>query len=149
MKQSESDLAFKHFSLSKLVRQDEEWKVPQKVFDALKQFEESEIPLIELKNLKSELKKYWNGFNANPNRSKTQKHKNNSDNLQGEIIKLLHDNERGKDGFIKSEVNEFYFSASPNWHLTSELTVGTKVIFKVIPAKDGKKEQTRILKLID
>ena len=148
-KQDESDLAFKHFSLSKLVRQDEEWKVPQKVFDALNQFEESEIPLSELKNLKSELKKYWNGFNANPNRSKTQKHKNNSENLQGEIIKLLHDNERGKDGFIKSEDNEFYFSASPNWHLTTDLTVGTKVIFKVIPAKDGKKEQTRILKLLD
>lgn len=148
-KQGESDLAFKHFSLSKLVRQDEEWKVPQKVFDELNQFEQSEIPLSELKNLKSELKKYWNSFSKNDNRQKTTKHRNNSDNLHGEIIKLLHDNERGKDGFIKSDDNEFYFSASPNWHLTTELTVGTKVIFKVIPAKDGKKEQTRILKLID
>ena len=54
-KQEESDLAFKHFSLSKLVRQDEEWKVPQKVFDELNQLEQSEIPLSELKNLKSEL----------------------------------------------------------------------------------------------
>jgi hypothetical protein len=33
--------------------------------------------------------------------------------------------------------------------LTTELTVGKKVVFKVIPAEDGKKEQTRILKLID
>jgi hypothetical protein len=148
-KQGESDLAFKHFSLSKLVRQDEEWKVPQKVFDELKHFEKSEIPLSELKNLKSELKKYWNGFNLNDNRDKTPKHRSNSENLQGEIIKLLHDNERGKDGFIKSDDNEFYFSASPNWHLTTELAVGTKVIFKIIPARDGKKEQTRILKLID
>lgn len=148
-KQGESDLSFKHFSLSKLVRQDEEWKVPQKVFDELNQFEQSEIPLSELKNLKSELKKYWNSFSKNDNRQKNTKHRSNSDNLHGEIIKLLHDNERGKDGFIKSDDNEFYFSASPNWHLTTELTVGTKVIFKVIPAKDGKKEQTRILKLID
>lgn len=148
-KQGKSDLAFKHLSLSKLVRQDEEWKVPQKVFDELNHFEKSEIPLSELKNLKSELKKYWNGFNKNDNRKKTPKHRSNSENLQGEIIKLLHDNERGKDGFIKSDDNEFYFSASPNWHLTTELTVGTKVIFKIIPAKDGKKEQTIILKLID
>ena len=148
-KQGQSDLAFKHFSLSKLVRQDEEWKVPQKVFDELNQFEQSEIPLSELKDLKSELKKYWNGFNKNDNRKKAPKHISNSENLQGEIVKLLHDNERGKDGFIKSDDNEFYFSASPNWHLTTELTVGTKVILKVIPAKDGKKEQTRILKLID
>jgi len=148
-KQGESVLALKHFSLSKLIRQDEEWKIPQKVFDELNQFEQSEIPLSELKNLKSELKKYWNRFNKNDNRQKTTKHRNNSDNLHGEIIKLLHDNERGKDGFIKSDDNEFYFSASPNWHLTTELTVGTKVIFKVIPAKDGKKEQTRILKLMN
>lgn len=147
-KQGQSNLAFKHFSLSKLVRQDEEWKVPQKVFDDLNQFEQSEIPLSELKNIKSELKKYWNGFNKNDNRKKTPKHISNSENLQGEIIKLLHDNERGKDGFIKSDDNEFYFSASPNWHLTAELTDGTKVIFKVIPAKDGKKEQLRILKLL-
>lgn len=148
-KQGETDLAFKHFSFSKLVRQEEEWKVPQKVYDELNQFEQSEISLSELKNLKSELKKYWNGFNINDNRKKTPKHRSNSENLQGEIIKLLHDNERGKDGFIKSDDNEFYFSASPNWHLTTELAVGTKVIFKIIPAKDGKKEQTRILKLID
>lgn len=148
-KQRKLDLAFKHLSLSKLVRQDEEWKVPQKLFDELNQFDQSEIPLSELKNLKSELKKYWNGFNKNGERQKTPKHRNNSDNLQGEITKLLHDNERGKDGFIKSDNNEFYFSASPNWHLTSELTVGKKVVFKVIPATDEKKEQTRIIKLID
>lgn len=148
-KQGKSDLAFKHLSLSKLVRQDEEWRVPQKLFDELNQYDQNEIPLSELKSLKSELKKYWNGFNKNNERQKTPKHRNNSDNLQGEIIKLLHDNERGKDGFIKSDNNEFYFSASPNWHLTSDLTVGKKVVFKVIPAIDGKKEQTRILKLID
>lgn len=148
-KQGESELAFKHFSLSKLVRQDEEWKVPQKVFDELNLFEQNEIPVNELKNLKSELKKYWNGFNKNDNRHKMPEHRNNSDNLQGEIINLLHNNERGKDGFIKSEDNEFYFSASPNWHLTSELTIGTKVSFKIIPAKEGKKEQARISKLTD
>ena len=148
-KQGKSDLAFKHLSLSKLVRQDEEWKVPRKLFDELNQFRQSEIQLSELKNLKSELNKYWNTFNKNDNRKRHQKHKSNSENLQGEIIKLLHDNERGKDGFIKSNDNEFYFSASPNWHLTNELTIGKKVIFKVISATDGKKEQTRILKLID
>lgn len=148
-KQGKSDLAFKHLSLSKLIRQDEEWKVPQKLFDELNQFDQNEVPLTELKSLKSELKKYWNGFNKNYKRQKTPNHRDNSDNLQGEIIKLLHDNERGKDGFIKSDNNEFYFSASPNWHLTSKLTVGKKVAFKVLPAIDGKKEQTRILKLID
>ena len=148
-KQGESDLAFKHFSLSKLVRQEEEWKVPQKVFDEMNQFEQIEIPINELKNLKSELKNYWNGFNNNDSRHNRPKHRSNSENIQGEIIKLLHDNERGKAGFIKTGDNEFYFSATQNWYLTSELTVGSKVIFNVIPAKNGKKEQTKILKLIN
>ena len=70
-------------------------------------------------------------------------------NTQGEIIKFLHDNERGKDGFIKSGDDEYYFSASPNYHLTPDLTVEKKIVFKVLPATDGKKEQTRILKLIE
>lgn len=148
-KQGESDLSFKHFSLSKLVRQDEEWKVPQKLFDELNQFDQNEIPLSELKSLKSELKKYWNGFNKNDKRQRSPKHRNNSDNLQGEIIKLLHDNERGKDGFIKSDNNEFYFSASPNWHLTSDLIVGKKVIFNVVSAEKGKKNLIKFLKVIN
>ncbi|GIV30292.1 MAG: hypothetical protein KatS3mg028_1358 [Bacteroidia bacterium] len=148
-KQGEADLAFKHLSLSKLIREEKEWKIPQKLFDELNQFDHNEIPLSELKSLKSELKKYWNEFNKNDKRQKTPKDRNNSCNLQGEIIKLLHDNERGKDGFIKSNNNEFYFSVSPNWHLTPELTVGKKVVFKIIPATDRRKEQIRILKLID
>jgi len=148
-KKGESELAFKHFSLSKLIRQKEGWKVSQKVFNELKQFEQSEIPLSELQNLKSELKKYWNGFNKNDNKQKTQKYRNNSDNLQGEIINLLHDNERGKDGFIKSGGNDFYFSVPQHLNMSSKLHLGTKVIFTVIPAKNGKKERARILNLID
>lgn len=147
-KQNKSDLAFKHFSLSKLVRQNEEWKVPQKLFDELNHFQQNEIPLNELKGLKFELQKFWNGFKTYEQKNKTHQHKANSDNLQGEIIKLLHENERGKDGFIKSGYKEFYFSASPSWHLTSNLTVGQKVSFKILPAIDGKKEQARILKLM-
>jgi len=146
-KQGESDLAFKHYTLSKLIREDEEWKVPQKVLEELNQFEKREFSLSELKNLTLELKKYWNGFKTNENKRKTSKFRSDSYSLQGEIVKLLHDNERGKDGFIKSEGNEYYFTASSNWHLTTELNVGTKVIFKVLPAKDGKKERTRIIKL--
>jgi len=146
-KQGKSDMAFKHFSLSKLVRQGEEWKVPKKVIDELNGFQKTEIPFSDMKHIKSELRKYWNGFNENS--SKIPRHRSNSDNLQGKIVKLLHDNERGKVGYIKSEDNEFYFSASTNWYLTKDLTVGRKVGFKVVSAIDGKREQIRILKLID
>lgn len=143
--QRKSYLAFKHFSLSKLIRQNEQWKVPQKVFDELNQFEISEIPLSELKNLKSELKKYWNKFQKGNNNSKNRR--STVESFQGEIIKLLHDNGRGKDGFVRSGDDEFYFSAPSNWHLTMELTLGTKVIFTIVPEKDNKKKHAKILKL--
>ena len=148
-KQGEFDLAFKHFSLSKLIRQDEKWKVPQKILDELNQFEQSEIQLSELKNLKLEIKKYWNVLNKIDNRHKAPKHRKNPENLQGEIIKTLNDNERGKDGFIKSDNNEFYFSASSNWHLTSELTVGNKVLFTITPTRDDKRRHARIIKILN
>ncbi|KAA6324848.1 hypothetical protein EZS27_025868 [termite gut metagenome] len=146
-RQSYSDLAFKHFSLSKLTRQDEEWKIPQKLFDELNQFSEAEIPLLNITNLKNELKKYWSGFNQKGNNKPN--HKTEGNNLEGQVIKILHDNERGKDGFIKCNQNEYYFSVSPNFYLTSKIVIGSKVIFIVPSAMSGKKEQAKMLKLIE
>ena len=140
---NELELAFKHFSLSKLIRQKEEWKVPQKLNDALSQFEQQEIVLSEMNKLKSELKKYWNNF-----KPKQENRRNNNPNIQnGEIVRIMHDNERGKDGFLKCNGTEYYFSLSANYHLTPKISIGSKVRFKIIPAENGKKEQTRIIKL--
>lgn len=140
---SESELAFKHFSLSKLIRQKEEWKVPQKLFDELNQFEKQEITVSEINKLKSELKKYWNSF-----KPKQENRKNNSlGKLNGEIVRILHDNERGKVGFLRCNGNEHYFSLSNSFHLTPKISIGSNVDFKLIPAEDGKKEQIRIIKL--
>ena len=61
----------------------------------------------------------------------------------------MNDNERGKDGFLKSNNEDFYFSLSSNFHLTPKVEIGTKVEFNIIPSKDGKKEQTRITKIIE
>lgn len=83
----------------------------------------------------------------------TQNNSNNQNsqkkqNLEGEIVKILHDNERGKVGFIKCNGNEHYFSVNPNYHSISKITVGTKVLFDILPPKDDKKDQTRIKKII-
>ena len=145
VKKNELALAFRYFSLSKLIRQSEEFKVPQKLIEELNQFSESAIPQTELNNLKSELKKHWDSFK--PKRHKRSKLDDRI--LKGEVIKILHDNERGKDGFLKFNDTEHYFSLSANYHLTPLVSIGSKVVFKIIPATEGKKEQTRILKLIE
>lgn len=71
-------------------------------------------------------------------------------NLQGEIVKILHDNERGKVGFIKSNGNEYYFSVNPNYHSISKIAVGTKVLFEILPPRgDNQKEQTKIKRIVE
>ena len=144
-KKSETDLAFKHFSLSKLIRQNEEWKVPQKVFDELRNFETTEIDIKDFGKLKSELKKYWNTFS--PEKKKLQTEIKGTQ--QGEIVRIMNSNERGKDGFLKFNNKDYYFSLSSNYHLTPKIEVGIKVEFKIHPSKDGEKEQTRITKIIE
>jgi hypothetical protein len=44
---------------------------------------------------------------------------------------------------------EHYFSVNPNFHSISKIVVGTRVLFEIKPAKDGKKAQTRIKKVIE
>ena len=144
-KKGEKDLAFKHFTLSKLIRQNEEWKIPQKIIEELRNFNNQEISISEISKLKSELKKYWNSFL--PEKKKALS--NPKGTQKGEIVRIMNDNERGKDGFLKSNNKDFYFSLSSKFHLTAKIKIGTKVEFSIIPSKDGKKEQTRITKIIE
>jgi len=153
--QDNLELSYQHFSLSKLIRQAKEWKLPQKLFDELRTFTFPEIPQTDFKKLKNELQKYWESFKApQTTRVDTTRAFHNSKteidkNLEGEIVRILHDNERGKDGFIKSKGKEFYFSIKPNFQSISKIAVGANVLFEIKPALDGKKEQTRIKKVIE
>ena len=57
-KQGEIELSFKHFSLSKLIRKEKEWSVPQNLLEVLRQFTEPEMPVSSIGGLKQELSKY-------------------------------------------------------------------------------------------
>jgi len=145
LKKEENDLAFKHFTLSKLLREVEDWKVPQKVKDELKNFTNPEINIDNIETLKLELKKYWTS-NVPKKKKFFSKPKANQN---GEIVKILNDNARGKDGFLKSDNKEFYFSLSANYYLTPKIQIGTQVEFNVTLSTDGKRNQTRILQIIE
>ncbi|HOJ08196.1 MAG TPA: hypothetical protein PKX68_11640, partial [Ignavibacteriaceae bacterium] len=147
--QDKLELSFQHFSLSKLIRQAEEWKLPQKLFDELRTFTFSEIPQTDFKKLKNELQKYWDSFKASQTKTFDKSKTATSNSNEGEIVRILHDNERGKVGFLKSNGKEHYFSVNPNFHSISKIAVGTKVVFEIKPATDDKKEQTRIKKVIE
>jgi hypothetical protein len=50
--------------------------------------------------------------------------------MEGVIFKILNDNERGKDGFLKCNNTEHYFSVFADFHLTPRVGTNTKVLFQ-------------------
>ncbi len=134
----EKELSFKHYSLSKLLRLNEGWNVPNSVISALSNFSFEQIPNEKLPDLTKELKKYWNSFKIQEPTFKPTPIK-----LQtGKISKILNNDERGIDGFISYDVNKsIYFRLSAESEIKNLLKVGVDLEFKIIPAKEGKKER--------
>ena len=129
--------------MSKILRENENWNIPQNLFEELRNFDNAEVSISDLGKLKSELQKYWQGLVPEKHTTIT------SERSEGVIISLLHNNERGKDGFLRSGNNEYYFNLPANYSLTSEIDLNTRVIFELRPSKDGKKSQARIKRKID
>jgi len=144
--QGNLELSFQHFSLSKLIRQSEEWKLPKKLLDELRTFNFLEIPQKDFNKLKNEIQKYWDSFKTSQTNDKSKTTTNII--IEGEIVKFIHNNEKGKVGFIRSKGKEYYFSVDPNFHSFSKITLGTKVFFEIKQATDDNKEKARIKKVI-
>jgi hypothetical protein len=145
----ENALSFKHFILSKLIREKEGWKIPQSLFDVINSFRQNEIPISELKNIQQELQKFWNTYS---NRVKHEYKKNinpeNSDEIRtGLINKILNQNDRGKNGFIKSGNEEYYFTVNQNFQVIEKIKLGVSVQFKI--QIKNEKLNARIVKVLD
>jgi cold shock CspA family protein len=134
----EKEKAFQHFSLSKLLRLQEEWRVPQKVIDELQKFNLEEIKIENLGKLKCELKDYWDTFKESAPNKKNQ----NSRGETGVVKTILHNNEKGKNGFISTDNGDIYFTLPAHLELTKDLVLGSKVSFTLKMHRD--KEQARI-----
>ena len=68
---------------------------------------------------------------------------------QGEIVEILHDNERGKDGFLLSNNKKYYFYLSSKFHLTAKVSIGTIVDFIVEENNDDKnRPQIKIVSIV-
>jgi hypothetical protein len=153
LKQQEKlELSFKHFSLAKLIRQKEGWKIPQKLLNELKTFSFQEISQTDFNNLTSELQKYWQSFKKTQiyDRPKTSDNSNiTKDNyIDGKVVKILHDNERGKDGFIVSNEKCYYFIVNPRFKFFSKIAIGSKVLFYKKTDFYSNKERAIIIKVI-
>ena len=140
---NEKDLAFKHFSLSKLIRlsQDPSWKVPLKLHVELRGIDNPEINISDIRKLQSDLKSYWG-------KSAPQKKKPDKQGLLKGIIKvILHDNDRGKDGFLTNGNRDYYFNVSKTNSLCSKIAEDVKVFFKVLPETQPGKPRAQIIRV--
>ena len=134
----ENELSFKHYSLSKLLRVQEEWNVPNSVSSALSQFSFEQITIEKLPDLKRELKKYWSSFNPH----QTAPRQNPLQRLTGKIDRILHNDEKGADGFIKFDGNKsIYFRVNSTEEVIKKIAIGLEVDFKRLPATGDKKEK--------
>lgn len=141
----EKERAFKHYSLSRLIRINEEWKIPDKLTKALEDFRKDDIQVGKLPELEKELKKYWTSLNQN--RQKTDNP--TSERIKGKIDKILHNDEKGADGFIKYDGNKsVYFRVSPDDAIKSKIRSGLPVDFKILPATNGKKVKAFLLQAV-
>jgi len=140
----EKELSFKHYSLSKLLRVQEEWSVPNAVSDALAQFSFEPINIDKLSDLIRALKKYWSSFNAQQTFPKY-----NTNKIQtGKIDRILNNNEKGADGFIKFDGNRsIYFRLYETTEMIKKVAIGVEVEFKIIPASEDRKEKAVQLRI--
>lgn len=135
---NEKELAFKHYSLSKLLRQHEEWNVPNTLYLVLNEFSFEQIHIEKLPDLIKELKKYWSGFI--PTKSKPEKI--TIQRKVGKIYKILHNDDKGADGFIKYDGNKsIYFRVNITEKIIKKIVVGLEVEFKILPSTEEKKEK--------
>jgi hypothetical protein len=148
---NEKDLAFKHYNLSKLLRLREDenkikWNVPYELSNKLKDLEFNETPLEKLPELKRELKKYWESLrpqqpNARPNGQA------GNQILIGRVDKIIHDNEKGKAGYLKTtDGKRFYFAVNLSEQIVSKIAIGLQVEFKTksVEGKDDKAVQLKV-----
>ena len=133
LQKGEQALAFKHYSLSRLIRLTKEWSIPSKLTSALDEFSEPALDVSSLGALKVELTKYWrsNCVGEAPKRGR----------MSGKVLKLLHNDKKGADGFIEHDNRKesSYFRLNPTDPLILDLGVGLEVTFEIQAATDDKK----------
>jgi len=135
-KKNQNELAFKHFSLSYLIRVEQDWKIPASLSVSLKEFNKENIAINKINELKRELQTFW-------------KESVRKDQLSGRIDHILHDNERGVVGYIRyDDQKQIYFSVNRTNMIADKLIVGVPVEFIILPAIEGKKERASHLRLI-
>lgn len=130
----------KHFWAEKCIREKNGWKIPIELQQELNNFEPIMMPC---ETLLIELKKFWQPVKINNH----AKQENTNENCSGIVKKILNDNEKGKNGFISFNGNDFYFVLPINIGFCKKLKENCLVKFVEITQADGKK-RAKIIEIL-
>jgi hypothetical protein len=124
-------MASKHFLAVKTIREQNGWKMTQELQDELNSLE---LEGINQENLIKELKLYW------------QKHQPKKDDstLTGTIKRILNDNDKGKNGFLTSGGEDYYFNLPAHLQFTKYTQEGCIVKFTPL-AQTGDRKSAKII----
>lgn len=133
-KQDQIETAYKHFLLSQMIRQEEDWKIPQRL-----KVELEETKPRGFKNeydssstLFKELWKLWKGNSLSIQRQH-RKRKPSAKEIQGKISHVRHD--KGFGFIVGDNEHEYFFRSNAVKTDFGDLQKGLKVKFKYRPPK--------------
>ena len=122
------DLSDRHYRLMILLRQSEGWTIGQGMLDETRDMDPAVAGLTDIRSLVAKLRPYWTEGAADKGRR-----------VQGTVSRILNDNEKGVDGFIKAaEVPRAYFIVPRKSPLASAVKVGAAVSFEPVTQPDGR-----------
>jgi tetratricopeptide (TPR) repeat protein len=143
-KKGENLWAFKHYTLSKLLREQEEWNIPSSLTQNINSFDYQPIEGGKISQLTNELKLYWK--KAFPERKKLE---TGSRQYTGRIAKIMHNDEKGIDGFIREGDEELYFRIKFDVSISILIKTGRRVQFEKKYSDKFLKMNAINLKIVD
>lgn len=128
------ELAHKHYLLSCILRKKNGWKEQSSIINKLQKSGYGDIDVNNYQEIYKELKKYWESFK----------------NLRkGFVEKILNDNEKGVNGFIRYDSpDNIYFLVSSKDLISKKIEVGSKLSFEIFTDTTTNKSKATNIKLL-
>lgn len=137
-KQHNNQLAYKHFMLAKMIRENEKWRVDNVLEKKIlsNATNANEMPE-NRETIKAQLISFWNDKGTKQDKKRNFE---TGTKMTGTITKLLMPKETGMDGFVKSDSGKTaYFFVPANLPLFNQLKVGLRIEYDIQPAPKGDK----------
>lgn len=131
MGKQNKEMAYYHYLLSVQLRIKNEWKVPLELQEKVKRTVVGDGALTDIDEIHKKLQSYWNSAFG-----KIAKGTDSNSFISGVIDKILNDNEKGINGFIKFGKNQSVYFRVPIQKNGNSLIKGQEVTFKILPAKE-------------